>query len=429
MRRVLPAALTGLALVAGVACGGGGEPSGDASAAGATGPIDIWYSNNQEEVAWGEAMVEAWNSENPDAQVSAQEIPAGQSSEEAIAAAITAGNAPCLIYNTSPAAVPQFQQAGGLVNLDEVEGARAYIEERTGDKAEQYLSPDGAFYQLPWKANPVMIFYNKAMFTEAGLDAENPPLATYEEFLSTSRTLVESGVATHAIWPSPSSEFFQPWFDFYPLFAAETGGTLLVEDGEAQFAGEEGVAVAEFWRTVYDEGLAGREAYNGDAFGDAQSAMSIVGPWAVAVYGEDIDWGVAPVPTSSGVAAEEVVTFSDAKNVAMYTACENQGTAWDVLEFSTSEEQDAALLEMTGQMPMRQDLPATFAAYFEANPDYRTFAAQAERTVEVPNVPGSIEVWQTFRDAYSESVIFGEVDVQEALTGAAEDVDGLVGQG
>ena len=121
MKRIVPATLTGLVLLAGVACGGGGGESsgGDGDAAAATGPIDIWYSNNQEEVAWGEAMVEAWNAENPDEQISAQEIPAGQSSEEAIAAAITAGNAPCLIYNTSPAAVPQFQKSGGLVNLDE----------------------------------------------------------------------------------------------------------------------------------------------------------------------------------------------------------------------------------------------------------------------------------------------------------------------
>ncbi len=157
--------------------------------------------------------------------------------------------------------------------------------------------------------------------------------------------------------------------------------------------------------------------------------MSIVGPWAVAVYGDDIDWGVAPVPTSGGTPADEVVTFSDAKNVAMYAACENQGTAWEVLMFSTSEEQDGALLEMTGQMPMRQDLPGTYPEYFEANPEYETFAAQAERTVDVPNVEGSIEIWQTLRDAYSEAVIFGETEVQETLAQAAETVDGLVGEG
>ena len=76
------------------------------------GEITIWYSNNEQEVAWGKQMVEAWNAEHPDEQVKAQEIPAGASSEEVIGAAITAGNAPCLIYNTAPVAVPPVREAG-----------------------------------------------------------------------------------------------------------------------------------------------------------------------------------------------------------------------------------------------------------------------------------------------------------------------------
>src|SRR5690606_23570849 len=124
--------------------------------------------------------------------------------------------------------------------LNEFERAVEYIEERSGEGVEQYQSADGQYYQLPWKANPVMIFHNRAMFEEAGLDPDDPPLATYDEFLDTARALVESGVAEAAIWPSPESQFFQSWFDFYPLFAAATGGQQLVEDGQAQFAGEEG---------------------------------------------------------------------------------------------------------------------------------------------------------------------------------------------
>ena len=64
-----------------------------------------------------------WNAEHPDQKVTAQEIPAGKTSEEVIGAAITAGNAPCLVFNTSPAAVPQFQKQGGLVALDNFSGA------------------------------------------------------------------------------------------------------------------------------------------------------------------------------------------------------------------------------------------------------------------------------------------------------------------
>jgi multiple sugar transport system substrate-binding protein len=280
---------------------------------------------------------------------------------------------------------------------------------------------------MPWKANPVMIFYNKEMFTAAGLDPENPPLSTYDEFLATARTLVSDGGAEAAIWPAPTSEFFQNWFDFYPMYIAASGKQL-VEDGKATFATEEGFGVADFWRTMYDEKLAPQEEHTGDSFADGLAAMSTVGPWAIAVYGDKVDWGVVPVPTPDGKPADQIQTFSDEKSIGMFTACDNQATAWDVLKFATSEEQDGALLENTGQMPMRTNVVDTYADYFAANPDYLPFAEQADRTIEVPNVANSIEVWQTLRDAWSESVIFGKGDPEEALTAAADKINTLVAE-
>lgn len=288
-----------LALSVTAACGGGGSTGGSA-AVGAKGPIKVWLSNNPEEIAWGQAMIKEWNAAHPKEAVTGQEIPAGNTSEEVIGAAITAGNAPCLVFNTSPAAVPQFQKQGGLVALDSFSGGAAYVQSRTGSAAAQYKSPDGKFYQIPWKSNPVMIFYNKDLLKKAGIDSNNPPLATYDQFLATSRKIMKSGVAKAAIWPAPTSEFFQSWFDFYPLYAAETGGTQLVEKGKSTFNSDAGKKVAHFWATMYAEGMSPKEGYNGDAFADGKSAMAVVGPWAVAVYGKKVNWGVVPVPTSTG---------------------------------------------------------------------------------------------------------------------------------
>jgi multiple sugar transport system substrate-binding protein len=427
MKRTLTALLAAVPLTLSVACnvdsgGGGGDA---AEAAGKKGPITIWYSNNAEEVAWGKEMVAKWNGAHPDEKITAQEIPAGKTAEEAIGAAITAGTAPCLVLNTAPAAIPQFQKQGGLVPLDDFPDGAQYIEDRTGENAEQYKSPDGKYYQLPWKSNPVVIFYNKKAFTKAGIDAENPPLSTYDEFLDTARKVVKAKSAQYAIWPSPSSEFFQNWFDFYPLFAAETDGKLLVEDGKATFAGDEGKRVTAFWQTIYSEGLAGKEKYNGDAFADGKAAMAIVGPWAIPVYKGKVDWGSAPVPTSQGKSIGDIHTFSDAKNIAMYSACENRGTAWEVLKFATSKEQDGAFLEATGQMPLRTGLPDAFPDYFAKNPAYKEFADLTARTVDVPNVPNSIAIWQAVRDAYSNSVIFGKADPAQAMQDAATKVDQL----
>jgi multiple sugar transport system substrate-binding protein len=409
------------------ACGGsgGGSASSDISK---HGPIKIWMSNNPEELAWGKAMVADWNAKNPKEKVTAQEIPAGKSSEEVIGAAITAGNAPCLVFNTSPASVPQFQKQGGLVALDQFPGATKYIEARSGSTADQYKSPDGKFYQMPWKSNPVMIFYNKDLLKKAGVDPNNPPLSTYADFLATSDKIVSSKAAQAAIWPAPSSEFFQSWFDFYPLYAAESGGKQLVENGKSTFNDAAGKAVMNFWAEMYAKGYAPKEKYAADSFADGKAAMAIVGPWAIAVYGTKVNWGAAPVPTSAGMTPEQTHTFSDAKNVAIYSSCKAQGTAWDVLKFATSKAQDGSLLDKTGQMPLRSDLATAFPAYFQAHPEYKEFASFASRTVEVPNVDNSIEIWQKFRDEYSSSVIFGKTSVDSSLSTAASEIDKLAGQ-
>jgi len=421
MKRTLIAALSTVALAVPLAaCGGGGSSS--ASADTSRGPITVWYSNNAQEVAWGKNMVAAWNAAHPKEKVSAQEIPAGKSSEEVIGAAITAGNSPCLILNTAPAAVPGFQKQGGLVPLDEFPDGKQYLQQRVGSRLSQYASPDGKYYQLPWKSNPVMIFYNKALFKKAGLDPEHPKLSTYQDFLATSRTLVHHGVQA-AIWPAPTSEFYQSWFDFYPLFAAQTGKQL-VEDGKAQFDSPDGLKAAQFWKTMYAEKLAPKEAYNGDSFADGKAGMAIVGPWAVSVYGDKVNWGAVPVPTADASSTAKG-TFSDEKSIGMYTSCKNRATAWDVMKFATSKEQDGKLLEATGQMPMRENLPATYPAYFAAHKEYTSFAQQADHTIEAPNVPNSVEIWQTFRDAYSKAVIFGKGDLAGTLQGAASQVNKL----
>jgi multiple sugar transport system substrate-binding protein len=394
----------------------------------AKGPINIWYSNNEAEVGWGKAMVAAWNAAHADQKIDAQEIPAGKSSEEVIGAAITAGTAPCLVFNTAPAAVGQFQRQGGLVNLSKFSDGVSYIEGRSGGVAQQYKASDGGYYQLPWKSNPVMIFYNKDLFKKAGLDAANPKLSTYADFLAAAKKIKDSGAAKYAINPAPTSEFYQTQFDFIPLYAAESGGKQIVADGKATFNDASGLAVANFWKSIYADGLAGKEQIQGDAFASKVSAMAIVGPWAIAVYKGKVNWGAVPVPTSKGIGANQTYTFSDAKNIGLFTACKNQGTAWEVLKFATSSQQDGALLTKTGQMPLRKDLATAYPDYFSKNPAYKQFGDQAARTVEVPGGPHTVEMLQTLRDAYTKSVISGEGDVQTALNGAADKVTQLAGQ-
>ncbi|MEI6621896.1 MAG: extracellular solute-binding protein [Actinomycetes bacterium] len=406
------------------ACGGAAAPGPESNTS--TGPITLWYSNNPEEVAWSEDMVKQWNSAHPDQIATGQQIPAGKTSEEVIFASVVAGSAPCLILNTAPSAVPMFQKAGGLVDLGTFPGSTQYIEARTGvAEASQFKSPGGQYFQFPWKANPVMIFYNKKLFKKAGLDPDHPKLSTYADFLDTSRKLVSSGAAKAAIYPAPSSEFFQPWFDFYPLYAADSRKQL-VENGKATFATDQGQAVAQLWKTMYQEKLAPKEKYNGDSFLDGVAAMSIVGPWAIPIYADKVEWGSVPVPTPAGMPADQGYTFSDAKNIGLFSACKNRLSAWEFIKFVTTQENDGKWLQTTGQMPLRQNLPTTYPDYFVKHPAYTAFASQTARLIEVPFVNNSIEIWQTFRGMWTQAVIFGEGDLRQQIDDTAAKIDKLV---
>ena len=370
-------------------------------------------------------MVASWNAAHPDQKVTAQEIPAGKTSEAVISAAITAGNAPCLVMNTAPFAVGQFEKQGGLVDLSKFPDGDSYIEGRSGALAAQYESTvDGDYYQLPWKSNPVVIFYNKKIFEKAGIETSDPKLNTYAGFLAAARTVVKTGAAKVAIQPAPTSEFFQMDTDFYPLYTAASGGTPLVKDGKATFADATGDKVANLWSTLYKEKLASPEQYQGDAFADGYAAMAIVGPWAVSYY-KDVDWAAVPVPTPNGTPADQIHTFSDAKNIGMYTACQHKGTAWDLLKYATSTTQDSKFLETTGQMPIRPDLATTYKSHFAKHPEYALFGSLATRTVEVPSGPNTVQQMQTFRNAWTGSVIFGGTSPTKALDTAAATIDTL----
>lgn len=410
--------ITTLAVATLALTGCSGGSGGGADAMKAHGPITVWYSNNAQELQWGKAMVASWNSAHPNEQIKGQEVPAGKTTEAVIGAAITAGTTPCLVFNNLPAATGQFQKQGGLVDLSKFPGADKYITDRSGDSAKQYKSSDGDFYQMPWKSNPVVIFYNKDLFAKAGLNPDSPKLSTYADFIATAKKLVSSGAAQYAIYPSPTSEFFQPNFDFLPLYAAETNGKSIIENGKATIDNQAGYDVANFWKTIYADNLAGKDPVQSDVFASGKAAMAIVGPWAIPVY-KKVNWGSVPVPTKNGTSAEKTWTFPDAKNVGMYTSCKNQGTAWDVLQFATSKAQDGNLLRATGQMPIRPNLKSDFPDFFAKNPAYNLFASQTSRTVDDPTGPNTIATLQDLRNFYSKAVISGQGDLKSELTQAA----------
>lgn len=60
--------------------------------------------------------------------------------------------------------------------------------------AAYYSRPDGTMLSFPYNSSSPILYYNKDIFEEAGLDAETPP-ATWPEVFEAARTIKESGAA------------------------------------------------------------------------------------------------------------------------------------------------------------------------------------------------------------------------------------------
>lgn len=417
------AAVTTL-VMAGCSPGDGGS-SGSASATNDMkhGPIKLWYSTIPEEKTWATQLMNSWNASHPKEQVTGETYPQGKDADATVIAAITAGTSPCLYYNGDPAGTTLFTRAGGLVDLSHIPDANQYIEQRSGAKIAKTYQYQGDYYGMPWKSGPRMIYYNKDVFRKAGLDTDHPKLSTYDDVLAAARAIVKSGAAKYAFVPYNGTEYFASWWDWYPLYIAQTGGKqVLSADGKPAFGSPESIAIGNFYRTLFAEKLIPTDIPKTFLFGDGQAAMQDAGPFLIPSLDtakNKFDYGVVPEPTQNGKAPGDTWTFADSKTIMMFSNCPNKGTAWDFMKYSTSAAADKSLLELTkGQPPIRADLETVASDYLAKNPIVKLYADQGTRIVDSSIAPNMVQVWQDFRDRWRDSVIYGKGSVDSAFADA-----------
>jgi multiple sugar transport system substrate-binding protein len=162
--------------------------------------LTYWPAPNPQEVQLADSIVKEWNHLHPKIQVRMQPIPVSQSTEEVLLAAIAGRTTPDVCSNIWPGALAEFTRLGGLVDLDRFFDFDSAITSRTPKElVESLRDPNGHFYQMPWKTNPVMMFYNKRIFEVSGVS--NVP-RTYSEFFESAKKVTRdtNGDGQTDIW-------------------------------------------------------------------------------------------------------------------------------------------------------------------------------------------------------------------------------------
>ncbi|WP_328766133.1 ABC transporter substrate-binding protein [Devosia aurantiaca] len=266
------------------------------------------------------------------------------------------------------------------------------------------------------------MIYNKAHFTEAGLDPENPP-QTWDELIAAAEALTKDGRSGFAI--TGGGEVGNTIFRSMP-FMWMNGGGILSDDGtEVLVNSPETVAAVEFYTNFYKNGLSPSSTLEND--GTANRRLFIAETVSMYQAGQfdvnsiktenpNIDIGVMTIPHPEGKETAAVlggwsfVIPSDAKNpdeakvlVSFLAEAENQGYLTDTFPARVSgmelERFDDPILQVYKQMlPFGRPVPA--------NPNW-------------------VQITQAYFDGV-QRILLGDEDAQTAMDGAAAEIEALL---
>lgn len=407
----------------GTGCSGRTSPA--AAGGGDIIELTYWPAPNPQEMQLADTLVSRWNRLHPRIHVRMQAIPVSQSTEEVLLAAIAGKTTPDICSNIWPGALHEYTRAGGLIALDQFRDFDSVALARTPrDLLEPFRSEDGHYYQVPWKTNPVMMFYNIRLFEESGV--QGVP-RTYSEYLEAAKKLTRDldGDGQIDIWAGERDIrpiWWQRMFDFYPFYIAASGGKTLFRAGEPDFNDDAAKSVFQFFQECYQRNYFPHTYFQGDPFLLEKKATNFSGPWEIATLrtlAPHIRYGVTPLPVPDQHTGP-VYTYGDYKNIAIFGTTKHPREAWQFVKYLLQPEHDLMLLTITDQIPVRGDLLTNpmFAGYFQRNPMMVKFAQQAAYTRGVDAAPDLKEILDAISQEYEACAVYGKISPGEAVDDA-----------
>lgn len=388
--------------------------------------LTYWSAPNAEELTFARTMAQAWNAAHPETTVEVQPIPASGTSEEVLLAAVVAKTTPDICANILPSIMNRFVHAGAVLPLDGFADFERVTHDRIDAKTLAYArSDDGRVYQVPWKANPVMLAYNVDEFAARGVQ----PPRTYAQFMNVARRLTYAstpgGRIDHwAMNPGTSVIWFWRMFDFYPLYTAASDGRTLLDGNHALADRRAANDAMQFLAMGFRQGYFPLAAPQPDLFLQGRVGMRFIGPWGISYLERAavhrFRFAFVPIPTPTAKPSE--FTFSDQKNIAIFSTTRHPNEAWAFVKYITTRAADRTLLEMTSQIPLRRDLvhdPA-FTDYFAHHPLVTAFARQGARVVPLDDTPHIVQILDYLSRQYEASAMYGIITPERGIANTAD---------
>lgn len=246
-----------------------------------------------------------------------------------------------IFWSRSPAFVNQYSSVGAIEDLS------SYVNESGVDlgKVEEpvdAVSDGEAIYGLPIYSSCWMLFYNKELFEEAGVECPTEQL-TWEEYCELAESLTKKEGDT------------QYWGGMCPTWTINLGAIAAGEYLTDEAPLEKTQEYLEISKRMYDKShMPVEEMNNGSwdinaSFAAGNIYMMINGDWEYSLLECDFEYGSAPLPILDGV--DPYTSMGNSSYICMAKTAKNKQAAYDFMEFFTTSDEGTSAIAKTGNVP------------------------------------------------------------------------------
>ena len=426
--------VVGAVAVLSAACGGSSGSSTASSknfGVGATGTVHFWARQATDGPA--KALVAAFNATHKNLKIVLHLTPPNDDTSQ-LATAIRAGSVPDVV-GLNDIDVPAFARENALMDITKYVNALPYKSSLSPGHL-QLATNAGKYYGVPYLADLSVLWYNKTLFKQAGLNPDVAP-SSYAEIVTDAEKINALG---HGISGFSFAGDCQGCLGFTMLPSLWAAGQHLITgplgSQKANVTGDGPLkTMLAAYQTIWAKHLApaADQTQNGLTWGkdfEAGKVGILPGDYGFAAAfttpAQHAEFADAPLPAVNGGGFS---TFDGGDDFVIPAGAPNASGAWEFIQWALQSHQQASYPSQ-GMTPIRSDvLTPSFAA---TNPyDAVALQALAKGSVEytlaydaVFNEPGS-----PWFKMFEEAVYSGNVNagIQQGQTGVQSTLDTVKG--
>lgn len=337
-------------------------------------------------------------------------------------------------------------EAGYVLNLDEHLAGWDEWDAFNEAAKEAGQADDGSIYAVPLGTDTRVIWYNKQVLQDAGVEVPWQP-ESWDDLLGMARTVKEAQPESRpfSMYAGTGTAEGTVMQSFYELLYGTESGGLYDEESQKWIVGSQGfIDSLAFLKTLYDEELAVEPAEAldpnvwqvvlGTMLPENQMGATVEGSYAPSFWQEGgmFAWpeyadvmGVAPFPTQDGQ-EPGAVSMSGGWTLAIGAGTENPDLAFEFLTTAMNQENLLQYTVDNSQIAVRSDI-AGAPEYLEANPFVEEVSAVLDVTHYRPATSNYAEISTAVQEA-TEAVITGGATPEEAAATYDEALTSIVGE-